>query len=352
VLVTSSKVGSTSNQVVSVDGRVTLSPNWVASGQLVRSFDTDIAGHSISGNGVVGALEHAGRHFSSTTRYIDLDPNFRTELGFVQRVDVREVEQSASYFWRPDSRSVMSFGPSVSGLFNVDHQGRTQDWVASPSFVLNLAGQTEFKAIWSRSLERFENINFEKHSTSASFSNAWLHWMSIYALFSQGVGVNYFPAPGLAPFPAKTHDATFTASFRPTPRVRLDEIYILSRLESRPNSGPVVSSAPHQILTNQLVRSRMNVQFTRALSLRTIVDYNGLVSDKSLVAEDGYKRVTVDVLLSWLLHPGTAVYVGYSDQYENERLLNVVPPVLQRTGAPTTSSARQVFVKLSYLWRF
>src|SRR5262249_4729660 len=145
---------------------------------------------------------------------------------------------------------------------------------------------------------------------------------------------------------------TFTAILRPASRVRLDEIYILSRLDTLPDRTPVLGPTSSPILINRLLRSRANIQFTRALSLRTIVDYNGLVSDQSLVAEDGYKRLTADVLLTWMLHPGTAVYVGYSDLYENERFLNAVPPVLQRTGAPTMSLARQVFVKLSYLWRF
>jgi hypothetical protein len=141
------------------------------------------------------------------------------------------------------------------------------------------------------------------------------------------------------------------ATLRPSPRIRLDEIYIFSRLDTRPNAPPVVHPMSRPILTNQLMRSRMNVQFTRAVSLRAIVDYNGLASDQSLVSEDGYKRLTADVLLTWMLHPGTAFSVGYSDQYENERLISVVPPVLQRTGAPTMPLARQVFVKFSYLWR-
>ena len=56
----------------------------------------------------------------------------------------------------------------------------------------------------------------------------------------------------------------------------------------------------------------------------------------------------MDVLLTYLVHPGTAIYVGYTDGYDNVRSI--------RPGscpsAPTTSTGRQFFVKTSYLFRF
>lgn len=59
----------------------------------------------------------------------------------------------------------------------------------------------------------------------------------------------------------------------------------------------------------------MNYQFTRALSLRGILDYNAILPNESLVALDRRKHLTADVLVTYLMHPGTAVYVGYTDGY-------------------------------------
>jgi len=176
--------------------------------------------------------------------------------------------------------------------------------------------------------------------------------MTLYAFVSDGVGVNYYPAPGLAPFLAHTRDMTFTATFRPTTRIRFDETYIFSGLATRPRRGSVERTATHTMLETRLVRSRANVQFTSRWSLRAIVDYNVVASDTSLVRQDGSKDLTLDLLVRWLLHPGTAVYVGYTDRYENEKLLDTFPPILQRTSSPTFPSARQLFVKVSYQWRF
>jgi len=63
------------------------------------------------------------------------------------------------------------------------------------------------------------------------------------------------------------------------------------------------------------------------------------------------RRWSVDVLLTYLLNPGTALYVGYRDGYENLAIQGN-PPGLYRTDEPTLSTGRQLFVKLSYLFRF
>ena len=57
-------------------------------------------------------------------------------------------------------------------------------------------------------------------------------------------------------------------------------------------------------------------------------------------------------MLTYLVNPGTALYVGYTDQYENLALGPGTPPSVDRTRSPEMSVGRQVFVKLSYLWRF
>src|SRR5262249_34180761 len=154
----------TANRVVSFDTRLKLSPNWVAAGQVLRSYDTDLSGHTIAGNGFLADLVHDGRHFTYSGSYTDLDPNVRSRLGFVPRVDIRQVEQFTSYLWRPEKGGLVSIGPAATALFNVDHAGRTQDWVVSPAFDVSFTGQTLVKIAWSRSMERFEQIDFQKHS--------------------------------------------------------------------------------------------------------------------------------------------------------------------------------------------
>ena len=44
--------------------------------------------------------------------------------------------------------------------------------------------------------------------------------------------------------------------------------------------------------------------------------------------------------------------MGYTDLFDNLRLDPMVSPVLKRTAFPDLNTGRQVFVKLSYLFRF
>ena len=121
----------------------------------------------------------------------------------------------------------------------------------------------------------------------------------------------------------------------------LDETYIYGHLGMRRSEST--------IFDNHIVRSRVNYQFTRELSLRAILDYNAVLSDPSLVALDRTKHLAADLLLTYLIHPGTAFYIGYTDGYDSIQLdsSGIIP-----INSPTTSTGRQFFVKTSYLFRF
>jgi hypothetical protein len=57
------------------------------------------------------------------------------------------------------------------------------------------------------------------------------------------------------------------------------------------------------------------------------------------------------VLLTYLIHPGTAFYAGFTDTRENLALLSGPPAFVERTRQPSLATGRQFFVKLSYLFR-
>jgi hypothetical protein len=134
--------------------------------------------------------------------------------------------------------------------------------------------------------------------------------------------------------------------------LRIENTYLYTRLGTREGSSPLGVAAGQSIFNNHIARSKVNFQFTRELSLRSIVDYNAVLSTPSLVASPRDKRFTYDLLLTYLLHPGTAFYVGYTDRYENLDLATGMPPTVVRTNSPTTPTGRVVFVKLSYLFRY
>jgi len=75
-----------------------------------------------------------------------------------------------------------------------------------------------------------------------------------------------------------------------------------------------------------------------------------VLANPMLVDLERTKHLAADVLMTYLLHPGTALYIGYTDGYDNVG----IDPGGGRyyTSNPTTSTGRQFFVKSSYLFRF
>src|SRR5262249_20832604 len=142
-----------------------------------------------------------------------------------------------------------------------------------------------------------------------TFSTDASHRIGVQANYGTGRRVNYYPSDDLKPFAVAGRDLSFTLTLRPTSGLKLDEIYLLSTLGGPDGRG--------EILDSHVLRSRLNYQFTKALSLRAIVDYNIVSPDSQFVAVERGKTLTGDVLLTYLLNPGTAFYIGYTDTRES-----------------------------------
>jgi hypothetical protein len=309
-----------------------------------------------SGPVFLADLYHDDRHLYYEIFYIDRSPGFRSQLGFIPRVDIRELDNFLAYRWRPKRGRVQAFGPNFFTSVNWDRQGRLQDWRVNLPFAVDFSGNTHLFVRHSEYFELFQEIGFRERSNDIFFSTEWLKWLSISASISRGKGVNFFAAPGLAPFSANFLNGQFGFTVRPSLHVRFDQTYIYSRLATREGSTPTGLSARPSIFNNHVLRSKLNYQFSRELSLRAILDYNAVLPNPQLVALARSKRVTADFLLTYLLHPGTALYLGYTDRYENLALdpgmPPSLPPSLRFIRSPTTSTGRQFFAKISYLLRF
>lgn len=349
-LVTTRDFGSTSNRVFSVDTRLKLNPNWVFTGQAIASTTALADGTHLGGPAFVAGLNRSGRNFSYFLNYNDRDPEFRSSLGFIPRVDIRQAQQFMSYRWRPQKRRLLSFGPNLFALVNWTHDGTLQDWEVRTPMEFNWTGQTGLFVRRIEKSELFRGQSFRQHINDVSFGTAWLKWLEFWVFADEATRPNFFPANGAPPYLAHAVDGYVEVVVRPAPHIRVSQTYIYSRLSVRDDDRPAGVSGTPVIFDNHLLRSRLNYQFTRELSLRLIVDYNAVLPNASLVGVDREKQFSTDFLVTYLVNPGTALYVGYTDRYEN--LARDPGRPVDRLGAPSTSTARQFFVKTSYLWRF
>jgi hypothetical protein len=344
-LVTSRDFGPSFNRVASADTRLRLNPRWSFQGQAAVSDTEPIDGEQLRDATYSANLSRDSRGFSYQLDYTDIGKDFQTTLGFIPRTDIRQATQFMSYRWRPKGGAFLSYGPNSFVQATWDHKGELQDWTVRYPFEVNLKGPTGAFVRRAESMERFGGIEFREHENLIVFFTSYLRWMDVNVFTASGARPNFYPAEGALPFLANFRDAQVSLTFRPVSGLLLDETYIYSHLGSRPDSG-----AKRTIFDNHIVRSRVNYQFTREWSLRAIFDYNAVLPNPSLVALERTKHLSADVLLTYLIHPGTALYVGYTDGYDSVAIDPVSGLVPIRN--PTTSTGRQFFVTTSYLFRF
>jgi hypothetical protein len=368
----------TSSRVASLDARLKFSKNWVVDIQGVHSWTrqdlntgqnclsfaaSNRAWGSQQGNALWADASYSGRHFSFSTNYNDFSPNFCTELGFVNRIDIRQNNAFGAYFWRPEKSKVVDFGPTASETVDWNHNNILEDWQVAVGFQVDLTKQTTLSINRGEAYELFDNIGFRKHSTSLLAATQPYKWISFSARYTQGIGENFFPAPGLLPFLANASRVNFGLTLRPSSRFRLDDMLIYYRLGTRPGWTTPPFTPGQSVFNNYLNRAKLNYQFTKELSLRLILDYNATIANAQLLDVQTNlggvnggpfaptKLFTTDVLLTYLLHPGTAVYAGYNNGFTDLSLANVAGGIGPR-GSPANTTNRLFFVKLSYLFRY
>ncbi len=342
--------GPSSNLVAGADARIQLDANWSATGQLVRSRTIDSDGRRTSGNILFVELARRGRHFDWTGTYVGIGRDFSAELGYVRRTDMQELSQEVSYAWRRDQGLVVSFGPEISTSALWDSKGRIQDWNVSVDLDLELRGQTQFGLGFERSSERYGGIDFGHRTLRLWSDTNWLSWLGANLSLQAGTSTNYYPAEGLAPALSNAFEAEGGVTIRPSPRIKIDQIYLYSRLSARSGSEGLPVAAIGTIFSNHILRTRVDYQFSRPLSLRAIVDYDGLLADPRAVALTKERHLKADVLLTYMINPWTAFYLGYTDGYQD--LAKASLPGRPSGWDGWTSTGRQIFTKVSYLIRY
>jgi hypothetical protein len=338
-LVTDRQFAGSYNRVESLDTRLTLTKTWTFAGQAMTSQTRDLDGTQSGGPAYNFDLFHQNRNWLYDANFIDRSEGFHTDLGYVPRVNMRQAQQFYMRRFHPKSKRVLVFAPNISLLGNLDHRGVQQDWRVNPAFNIQMPRNTFGGAGITDIFERFQNINFRRHDANVFLHTEYFKRATLDFNYSTGTRINYSPAAGVAPFLANGGELQATLTFRPMARLKIDEIYYLTRMWTAQTS----------VFVNHLTRTRANYQFARALSVRMIVDYNAVLENASLIDLTRQKRITGDALVTYLIHPGTALYVGYTDRLENLALTNgAVLPI----GFPSTTTARQFFAKVSYMVRF
>jgi len=340
LLFTDHEIGDEHNRVAGLDARIKLDDNWETKLQGALSSTRDSTGMGHDDTALSVEFNREGRTTSAHLHYRDIGPDFRTDLGFVPRTDIRDAHGNLSYNVRPEGERLVGWGPELSFERIEDHQGTRLDEFLVPGFGWELRRKTRFEIEARLGRERLrpedEPVlgNTARDYSIALFgveveSEAFAA-LGIEARLRTGRTVNFDPAAGSEPEPAHIDAGELELSFRPIDRLRLDAILLETRLADDASGA--------EILRDRVVSLRAYWQVSRRLSLRAIVEQVRTEVDPAWTSTGPGERLDGELLVTYLVNPWTALYAGYGSG-------EVDSPLDQR------GDASQVFVKASYLFR-
>ena len=362
------------NRVGGGDFNLRIDKHWTALGQLVESSTNGSRADSVAS--VFPSDYHAGPAFDLQTNrnghawnmqneYQDIAKGFLTTSGFIQTSNIRSDHTHTNYQWFPKHGVVQSYGLEGNQNFAFDHQGnRVYRYLQFDPFVLLPRNIVLAPLVVNNSdtvgpqngyaLSR--NINFSENQAGLVFrGQPWGQLNFNLTYFPDAATVNYNPVAGQTPSLLKQRYVQLLFSVSPVHALTMDQTYLLDHDRDAHSHAFAYQ--------NQVMRTKINYQFTRSLSARVIVEYDSTLANPAETSLQRTKQVQTQALFTWLPHPGTAIYVGWNNDLQNldHGLCTRMPgplhgcdtnqPILPR-GPGYLNDGRQFFVKASYLLRF
>lgn len=363
------------NRAGGFDYRVRLGSRWTLTGQALISATKNISGGaqgeqdcmnpvlSCSGHAYYQQIQYSDLHRDWWISYRDTSAGFLTDTGFFVRPDVREPRGRFTYTFRPQHGPILSDGPSIFGKRIWDHHGVPLALQLKPSYIFRFKANTSVSAYVNLAQDRLrpidysaltQNVEYHTNTAGMNFYTSPVPYLSASGGYYAGMAINYSPPDGQGPGPVEVLSPHLNIDVKPFRAVNLDNSYVYTHF-TNPETGDVVYD-------NHEVVSRWNYQFTKALSLNLIGQYVSTLPHSEATDQSNSKNLFADALLTYMPHPGTAVYLGYIGNFANldralctrnaNGLCNASDPILPTTNSSLMNDNKDLYLKISYLLRF
>jgi hypothetical protein len=338
--------GDASNRLYGLDANFRFLEKYELTMQHVRSFARtareDEAARTLErsrGTGSILTLARSSRHLSLDAYYMALSPEFHADLGFIERVDVRQFGGTARYDFWPERDVLINWGPKISYNRSYDYEGHLNDSDVDVGLTFELAGNTSVELRAAHHLERFADRMYRKHPVAIYASTERAQKISGGFSYTYGSEINYRRND---PFLGRGNELAMDLTLRPNEHLKITNIYLGSHLANKELPNVVRGFDAH------IMQTRINYQFNREFAVRFIPEFEFLRT-RNVLSDDNLSRTSErtrnfrgSFLFSYVLRPGTVLYVGYDSVFQD---LDLGP--LRRLRP----SDRGFFFKLSYLYR-
>jgi hypothetical protein len=352
LLYTGRELEGSANSVAGVDYRLRVNDHWQTTGQAVRSWTNPADGKNENGAAYFANATRTGEKFGLEIAYTDRSPDFITLTGFIPRVDFREISSATHYYFRPEGNSLVAYGPEFNVARSWDYDGTRLDSLIQPGFYFEFQRRTFIHVSYLEFQQQIRpkdfpglsgNLNFDTPLWHFAVSTSYWKWGTVELTYERGNGVNFEPVENQVPAKGNINFLEATLRIRPLQRLQIQNSYLFTGLKSEQQET---------IFNNHIVSIRSNYQFTKALSLRLIFQYDATIVNPAFTSLEDRRNFNADVLITYMLNPWTALYVGYNGNRQNLDLLQEQGiPYIVRTHGVLLNDANQFFMKFSYLLR-
>ena len=367
LIYTDDELGGGWNRIGGVDLTLKFTKNWTAFAQMVESstrgnVDSGTPPGYSAGPATYIEFQRNGHAFNLDSSTSDVSTGFQTQLGFIQSSNLRSNHTHMNYQWFPKHSVLQSYGLELNENLAFDHRNnRVYRYVTFDPFFL-FARNMVFAPLFGENSDTLgpqngvgltRNRNFTENFAGIVLRGTPLNQLSLRLVALRGGNVNYNPVSGVLPFLMDQNFVESSFTLQPIRSLTAENTYLLDR-NFAANGGAFV-------FESQKLRTKLNYQFTRSFSARVIVEYDSTLVNARQTSLERTKQIGTQALLTWLPHPGTAVYMGYNNDLQNlDRTLcnRGVNGACDPNGTflPRSSDylndGRQFFLKASYLIRF
>lgn len=322
-MMTNKKFVEESNNVVGIDGSFNFKEKYNFKFEGFGSFTTTEDGKKLNVPAYRMEFSRNSRHLDIKVSYLDLYPDFRADAGFVKRTDIKKGSSSVGYRFMPNKSWLLTFEPEFEFERYYDHNGIMVEESYSPSLDFMFPRDTFFDISFDWGMERWMNFDFNKSSFRWMFRTSPSKYYYGGIEYDIGKSIYYSTDNPYLGY-RRVIFAYFTV--RPNSRIKAELEYSKSTFWQE-KGGDLVYDY-------DIIYTKTTYQFSKQLFLRSIIEYNAY-----------WKKVSTDILLSYMHNYGTVFFFGYGSLFEREY------DSRRNEYLDFRQNQRSFFIKISYLWR-
>lgn len=322
------------NRVVGLDGFFRLSKTRIANFQLLHSrtrYPGEIARDfnqqtgPFNGHALFLNFRHLGRHVYYGIDYEDISPGFRADYGFIPRVDLRQLGAFVEPVWWGKAGGWFNkLAIQVSGQRTTDTNGRLTDLSAGVDFKYFGPLQTRLASSYYFQQELYGGVTYDKHLFITFFDIRPASGMMLHLLTRLGDYVDYANS--------RLADRLYFESGIDLNLGRHLYVDLTGTFERLSLKGDTIYSA--RLLQLRWVYN-LNVRtFFRIMGQYLDIDRNTALYTSETEPET--RTFFAQVLFSYKINPQTVLFLGYSDNHQGGR------------GLDLTRQDRTFFLKIGY----